>query len=329
MGTGRYLGPQLISESDLSDDQEALWFYNFLSIRGWLQNKTPPIGLQTFALIRAEVINSIKMLYTRAFIHVGISNAPAHIFNDIKQFYEASLLEKSDYAFIRKLNSRAQNAIWIYISQITMHTPRPRVNVPIINSELENKREKYRGYHFSFGPIYKLYTINSYPLSTAELTTSIINFFQIWEATADVKEYHLGVIRALTEHIQTFQNAFKWLNKSSESQCSWAADYMKTQVLFQEQFPVNTSSDQYNAVVASFDYWHTSLEAKQLFLIKMKRAWSVKKYRDKQQGKKPYSFIMSKKVSKMLANLAAESDVSKSQLVEELIIREHSNKIKQ
>lgn len=65
-------------------------------------------------------------------------------------------------------------------------------------------------------------------------------------------------------------------------------------------------------------------DAKLLFLNDIRRAWSAKKFRDKQIDKKPYSFVMSNKVSKILDDLVIRKGLTKSELVEELILKEHT-----
>ena len=129
----------------------------------------------------------------------------------------------------------------------------------------------------------------------------------------------------LIKHVHEFKSIFRWLKPKDTKQCEWAFDYLQKREILQESYPVGSKSLLFDAVVASFDYWDASYEAKKLLIKDMKAAWSTKKTRDNQPSKKPYSFIMSKKIAKMLDNLSIDSELSKSDIVEKLITKAHSD----
>ncbi|MEC6798044.1 hypothetical protein VXS03_13365 [Photobacterium sp. S4TG1] len=75
----------------------------------------------------------------------------------------------------------------------------------------------------------------------------------------------------------------------------------------------------YSKFVLLFDSWICLPDTKQLFIQSIKRAYSQKKFRDKQIGKKQCSFNLSQKSINQLALLAELQGVPKNHILESLI----------
>ncbi|GAA0655760.1 hypothetical protein [Rheinheimera tangshanensis] len=312
-----------ISIEDLKDEQQTLWFYNFLLVRGWLNNPSTPLRSFSELNVKTEVLRSLENINVKSIAFGPSRNAPETAFNEINLLYNASVIQNSDYAFIKKLSSRLKFALWMHIRQLEID---PEIKHDGLNVRLFELRFKLYQY-LPKGPLYPRYAINSYPLTVEEHTKAIIQFLQICEASSEFKTNYISKFRELIPDIAKFKSAFDWLVESDTYQCNWAANYMKFRGIYQESFPIEPGRSLLDSIVVSFDLWTTSYEAKKLFLFEMKRAWSTKKSRDKQVGKKPFSFVMSKKVSKMLDNLIADNGLSKSEFVENLIADAHRDKI--
>ncbi|MFT7681205.1 MAG: hypothetical protein ACI935_000650 [Moritella dasanensis] len=116
-----------------------------------------------------------------------------------------------------------------------------------------------------------------------------------------------------------------WLSDENEKQWRWAFEYIKNNKPFGFQIAWQPSSDseKRNVIIATIDIWK-NLSDKELFLDKMKRAWSQKKFRDKPNGKKPYSFSMTEKTKQRLDALAELKEQNLNEVIEELIREEYN-----
>lgn len=329
---------QHIAGDDFKDHMHAAWIYNFLKVRKWLSepihteisgltpSKYVPILKPFHELseteVRQEVLRSLNNSHRKFILNGGQRLASVNLFRQLTDLYERSKLQPSDYNFVTKLIPRTKKLIWLYIRNLHAHES--------VQGEIVSYAHLNNGYmnfihYLPQEPIYPFYTLTAYPLTLAEMTESITDFLNFWEANAALKREHLENFRRLIQDVQTFNTAFRWLSPEDTNQCEWAYSYLKYRKILQDSYPVGAKGQYYDAIVASFDYWNSSYEAKKLLLKDMSQAWSTKKFRDKQVGKKPYNFIMSKKISKMLDNLADDGELSKSEIVEQLIAQAHSD----
>jgi len=93
---------------------------------------------------------------------------------------------------------------------------------------------------------------------------------------------------------------FDWIKLNNRKQCEWAAGY-----LHKKEYQVNS----HELTEADIDYMNYTFGGKlnaseTLFLLKMKSAWTQKKSRDKSNGRKSYSFVMSISIEQKLKNIA-------------------------
>jgi len=93
------------------------------------------------------------------------------------------------------------------------------------------------------------------------------------------------------------------------------------------QFSPTNTAERYLAIYAAFDTWKTTVEAKRLFSIDFNKAWQQKKHRDSRQGKKACSLVLHEETKLKLDELAQAKNVTLSQLVEQLINKEHSKQL--
>lgn len=101
---------------------------------------------------------------------------------------------------------------------------------------------------------------------------------------------------------QKSQFAWDWLVKNS-----FAATLGST--------PFETFED----ILIFFDKANYSAEQKELYIGKIKKGWSQKKYRENLKGKAQYNFVLSDKAIDSLEKLASRYEVSRARLLEILI----------
>lgn len=115
--------------------------------------------------------------------------------------------------------------------------------------------------------------------------------------TKDQKENKLNCVKFFWSNIEYKKNTYNWINKSDLDQIEWAWDYLrKTNQLPLVQTPPINQGQRYEYILAALDLIHflKNQDAHELFLIKMKKTWSQKKYRDNNKIKTPHHLPLSK-----------------------------------
>lgn len=131
--------------------------------------------------------------------------------------------------------------------------------------------------------------------------------------------------RAEWPRIQTPEKDIKWLMADNTSQLKWAWEYMvkfgKTVFM---PYPPILAKEYYDLILASLDLMtYGNPSDKKLFLDKMKKTWSQKKFRDSGKAKKPYHIPLTKSTQTRLEKLAEFKNLRKDQVIEELILKEY------
>lgn len=116
----------------------------------------------------------------------------------------------------------------------------------------------------------------------------------------------------------------KWLKQKNLAQIQWAWEYLqKHGKTAQMQSPV-TDEERYSSVLAALDLllgFHEA--ARELFIEKMKKTWSQKKYRDSGKAKKPYHLPLTVRANSQLDWLAKCVGNSRSDVLIRLIDEEY------
>lgn len=68
-----------------------------------------------------------------------------------------------------------------------------------------------------------------------------------------------------------------------------------------------------------FDRENLTPDQKELYIGKIKKKWSQKKYRDQLKGKAQYNFVLSDKSAKILNTLSKRYEISRARVIELLL----------
>ncbi len=112
-------------------------------------------------------------------------------------------------------------------------------------------------------------------------------------------------------------NPLSWIKLDDQAQVAWVQKYLARQLP-----PCYLTTDNIDAIVIS-TYDHKMLyDADNTLLInKMRSAWRQKVFRSKQNGKKTYSFVMSRGIEAKLKVLSGKGKIRET--LEELIENSH------
>lgn len=149
---------------------------------------------------------------------------------------------------------------------------------------------------------------------------SIIKFFDRIPWNTEGRIQFLSDKKQEWARFKTPDVDLKWLDINNTTQLNWAWTYLY-KFLRNVSVPIPVTNEEfYGAILASFDamsYGHYA--DKQLFISKMKKTWSQKKFRDSGKAKKPYHLPLTKQAKKKLEELAQLYGVKSNDLLENLI----------
>ena len=116
----------------------------------------------------------------------------------------------------------------------------------------------------------------------------------------------------------------KWIQKTNSSQLEWAWLYLTKHNLLTHYFNhISNNNEKYESILACLDNLsYSSPETKELILLKMKKTWSQKKFRDSGKAKKPYHLPLTQETQAQLEELAKLKNMNKSKVLEAIILKE-------
>ncbi|MBC9229052.1 hypothetical protein HI850_006875 [bacterium SPL81] len=147
----------------------------------------------------------------------------------------------------------------------------------------------------------------------------------IYPSNIDSKINFINSLREEWHIYSTPFNEIKWIKKDDILQIDWAYQYLnKNQKLIPTPLAPIHTNDKYNIILSSLDIilFANSKEYKELFLLKMRKTWSQKKFRDSGKVKKNYHLPLTNMTQKKLEKLAELKNCRKEQVIEQLIIKE-------
>lgn len=124
----------------------------------------------------------------------------------------------------------------------------------------------------------------------------------------EIKNSQIIEIKNMWSNLKYINEHTNWIDIKNKDQLNWAWDYLKKSyklALIPNQ-PIN-DKQRYDYIISSIDLIGilSSIETKELFLIKMKKTWAQKKYRDSGKIKKPHHLPLTKDRHDQLKSLAA------------------------
>jgi len=117
----------------------------------------------------------------------------------------------------------------------------------------------------------------------------------------------------------------KWINESDSEKLNWINEYIEKKPpikIFASddiKFAANTASPYHSVVIKLCDFSFNSLDSRELYIEKMKKSWSQKKFRDAGKTKKPHHLPMTKDSIKKIKKLSQLLNMTEQKIIETLI----------
>lgn len=245
-----------------------------------------------------------------------------------RQFTEEDQLKNTDFDWLDKNEPRRVNWAWMFLRLYSAPFDGFRPELGVHPYEVE------RGVlinHLNFRAHYPVIRINHSCFKDTHNTVGRIE--QIKEAfrTGEVcKQGQLDILELLKQLWPAIYENKKfsgWLKHKNQEQVDWAWEYMqeaakKAYPSIPKPWTPASDIERYWALLAMYDLIEEN-DTKELHSFKIKRAWSQKKFRDKQGDKKPYSIGMTSKTKQQLDELTEHYEVKITDLIEKLVKEAH------
>lgn len=171
---------------------------------------------------------------------------------------------------------------------------------------------------------YEALNLELLPKDSKTKKQTIIEFFDLLNTSSEIKCSILQVLKIKWMRTSENNDVVRWATTNNQL---WAWNY-----LYHDKNPLwfieNDSSNNYlDGLITTFDLLNDAEDKRALLLSKMKSAWSQKSYRDKNNGKKSVSIVLSEDIIKKLDFICKNTDRRKNEVVTRLILEEH-DKIK-
>ncbi|CAK2442032.1 hypothetical protein VCRA2113O415_210014 [Vibrio crassostreae] len=168
--------------------------------------------------------------------------------------------------------------------------------------------------------------------STKERHAVIVRYLDCWDKNALEKQEAILALLDEWNRVKEIES-FSWFNINDEQQSEWLYDRISASPAGQSLNPTNTvttASSLERAIIAIgyFDLWREHYGYKELFINKVKNAWTQQKHRDKikTDGKRNCNVILKNRTKKRLDEMATERGMSRNNFLEWLINKEFGNK---
>ena len=253
------------------------------------------------------------------------------LIRELREAFQGTQLSSDKFAWFDKKNERLCNWVWCFLNQKIMNENDDSYSTePFVKGD----NTFYAGVYTDEIPEIRLsiQPFSDHPSNVSERLASIKKSFENGEAGAEGQSQIIELIKLVWEdvYLNKYSSAFvNWLDSSNQAQCEWAWDYFQgidnreLRSFFLTWIP-HDDKEKAAAMIAAVDMGVLkNLERTELFLSKMKRAWSQKKFRDKSDGKKAYSINMTLKTKKRLDELAEHHDLKLNEVIAKLIKKEH------
>lgn len=154
----------------------------------------------------------------------------------------------------------------------------------------------------------------------------LIALFDLWDRDFGQKESALRRLSgAWIEHARS-DRIFSWFkDKDERTKCALAWSWLEKNKprLTGRAAPFTKLTE----LLEFFDHSGASDEEKELYVDKIKRRWSTQKTREKAVEKKQYNFVLPLSVNAVLDKLAEEHQLSRTKVLEHLILSEEQQEL--
>lgn len=241
------------------------------------------------------------------------------LISEMKNAFQATQLTLNDFKWNDKKEERFWNWAWCYLKENIQYDSRNGIEHKLL--PVEDIGNQIMPPNFS---LLSLKALNKDRNNSSDRQTDIIKAFHDGEAE---RAEQLEIIKFIDEEwkaVYKDKRIVEWLEENNNTQWSWALGYLEKidRHFMKKAWEPGCDTEMRAAIIAAMDMLDDHVR-KELFVGKLKRAWSQKKFRDKSDGKKAYSINMTSKTKERLDELAEHHELKLNEVIAKLIKREH------
>lgn len=158
-------------------------------------------------------------------------------------------------------------------------------------------------------------------LNIKQRKNNLINCIQNSNTTINEKMDVINIFNSIWISSVGKEVSLEWVDRNNINDCRWCYEYMINSKILDEIFKP-TEHDYFWALTAAIDL---AIEPNkiELTMLKMKKSFSQRKYREKHPELKAYSIKMAKETKDKLDKIAIKSDKKIHEIIEKLINQEY------
>lgn len=167
--------------------------------------------------------------------------------------------------------------------------------------------------------------------NSSSIRTSVIRYFDRLNIDKSAKEHLLLYIKSSYSNPSNNKRLHQWFDTQNREQVEWTVSYMRETLYY---YPLVSCAPSSNTRLMLDDiqsFWDIlfseNIDKYKYALSSMKKAWSQKKFRDKNVSKKQFSINMSVDIMPILNELVSMYEIrtNKNELIESLIRKEYES----
>ncbi|MCU1791397.1 hypothetical protein [Pectobacterium polaris] len=311
---------------DERDMRKCLFYVRYLKEKGMASIITANSDPSSISMIVNGHISS----------RINSASEKVEFINQMKLACERNIVGSEHFKWLIK-NERAAYWVWYYFIE-----PRQiNVHLPTFSSNNNSIGMSVPFFIKTPGSILPMCISNSHKLRV----DTIMNYFDNWDIGRDLYTEHLSqgfsLSNVLTQvlnnlkgefsNIVNKKDPFSFLDKSNEDNLLWAWRYIKNHPKVEKVFDLRFLSpvSKNETLLDIYCAWDTSnSNMKYDFLLEFKKAWSQKKFRDKNKDTRVINTRVHKEIKDKLELLAKIHRMNISDIVSMLIEREARNYFK-
>ncbi|WP_318478847.1 hypothetical protein [Photobacterium leiognathi] len=293
--------------------REGAFYWHFLKEKSLIGAEIEPETANQYCL-------AINSLLEQKFYN---NDERRYFIREMKQALDHRLVSPKQLKWLNQVNERVHFWMWSFCRLITQ------------NNFTTNLSNPYQlNFDINAPHIYSQIGVSLNPRTANERHQLIIDYL-------DKSFIPLASKLSLLEHFKAEAGSlfsigkFTWMNRKDNElyqQYAWAYNYITNNKEYSIPswfIPTPTTErEMLDAAIAAFDIWPVDSSTKQLFILRMRKAWSQKKHRASLEKKKKqsYNFTLTTKVKKMLDRMADRDGLSRNEVLEKLITEKYLEK---
>lgn len=288
----------------IKDDRICNWVYEYL-----IQNSPSNIIKSASSCVgRRNAISCLILNMDQS------KKEKMQYFNHLIALANENLINMLNFKWLDEKNDRLCYWVWCYMNKGFLYSPQQSTS---LTGPFPQKTTNF------WSPNFQQTTSLTAPTSSSERVQAIISYFDNLNTDLNTKNIILDTVKMKWGEIYTSLPKYNWLDKKDEETCKRVWDYIREkEIKFYFLNPIN-ANEIYGAIIVTMDMWFDHPAAKELFLIKLTRSMSRKKFLANNIKRKYQNIFMGIEEKKKLDQIAAAEGKKINEMLELLINNEY------